>query len=185
VSAFWVRARQSSMRERRPAHRNGAVPDCAHFIASDSGTNILEFSIAFSLLLLCAFGIIECSMALYTDHFVVNAAKEATRYAIVRGSSWSGDCSAYSSFSCTATSGDVASFVDSIVPPGIDPTKLVITTTWPGTDPSGNVCNTTNGDNSPTCVVEVQVSFPFNFLLPFLPTNALVLTGSSSEVIIE
>jgi Flp pilus assembly protein TadG len=155
------------------------------FLRSESGTNILEFSLAFSLLLLCAFGILECSMALYADHFVANAAKEATRYAMVRGSSWNSACSAYSSFSCTASGDDVTSFVNSIVPPGLDPTKLAITTTWPGTDPSGSACDTANGDNSPTCVVSIQVAYSFNFLLPFLPTNALVLTGNSSEVITE
>ena len=158
----------------------------ARLIGNECGNSVLEFSLALSVLLLCAFGIIECSMALYADHFVTNAAKEATRYAMVRGSSWSGGaCASYGSFSCSASSDDVASFVDSLVPPGIDATKLTVTTTWPGTDPSGNACDTASGDNSPTCVVAVKVSYSFNFLLPFVPMNAFTLTGRSSEVIAE
>jgi Flp pilus assembly protein TadG len=172
---------------RRSTRRPGSAARlCAHLIRSECGNSILEFSIALSVLLICGFGIIECSMALYADHFVTNAAKEATRYAMVRGSSWSGGaCSNYDSFSCSASSEDVTSFVTSIVPPGIDPTKLTVTTSWPGTDPSGNNCDTQNGDNSPTCVVAVQVSYSFNFLLPFVPMNAFTLTGNSSEVIAE
>jgi Flp pilus assembly protein TadG len=185
VSSLRAKSERRSLLETWSVFRRGAAHGCAGFVKHDAGSSILEFSIALSLLLLCAFGILECSMALYADHFVANAAKEATRYAMVRGSSWSSACSAYSSFSCTASSADVASFVNSIVPPGIDFTKLETTTTWPGTDPSGNACDTASGDNSPTCVVSVQVIYSFNFFLPFLPTNALVLTGSSSEVITE
>jgi Flp pilus assembly protein TadG len=158
----------------------------ALLLNNESGSSLVEFSLTFGLLLLCAFGIIWCSVAFYVEHFVTNAAKEATRYAMVRGSSWSGgSCSSYSSFSCSASSEDVSSFVDSIVPPGIDATQLTVTTTWPGTDPLGNTCDTANGANSPSCVVDVQVSYPFSLSLPFLSANTIVLSSSSSEVIAE
>jgi TadE-like protein len=153
---------------------------------NESGSSLVEFSIVLSLLLLCAFGIIWCSLAFYVDHFVTSAAKEATRYAMVRGSSWSGGpCSSYDSFSCSASSEDVSSFVGSIIPPGLDANKLTVTTTWPGTDPSGNTCDATNGANSPACVVDVQVSYPFSLFLPFLSASTITLSGTSSEVIAE
>jgi hypothetical protein len=72
-----------------------------------------------------------------------------------------------------------------MVPPGIDPTKLTVTISWPGTAPSGNHCGTQDGDNSPPCVVNVQVSYSFNCLLLFVPVNAFTLTGKSSERIAE
>jgi Flp pilus assembly protein TadG len=178
--------RRRTIRICRPARRSVAADRFVRFVKHDCGSSILEFSITFSVVLLCAFGIIECSMALYCDHFVANAAKEATRYAMVRGSSWNnGACTAYNSFSCGASSTDVSSFVSSIIPPGIDDSKLTVTTTWPGTDPSGNTCDTENGANSPTCVVNVQVNYSFDFLLPFLPANTIVLSGNSVEVITE
>jgi Flp pilus assembly protein TadG len=156
------------------------------FIRRECGSSALEFSLAFSLLLLCVLGIMECSMALYADHFVTDAAKEATRYAMVRGSSWSTtSCPTYSSFSCVANSANVTSFVRSLAPPGINPTSVVVTTTWPGVTPTGAACDTVNGANSPTCAVDVNVQYSFNFLLPFVPWNSFNLTGYSSEVIME
>lgn len=151
-----------------------------------AGTSMVEFSIAFALLLLCVLGIMECAMALYAKHFVTDAAKEATRYAIVRGSSWgSTACSPYSSFSCAASSANVTSFVRSLAPPGINASSVNVTTTWPGTDPTGETCDSTNGANSPTCVVEVNVQYTFNFLLPFVPWTAFNQSGVSTEVIME
>jgi hypothetical protein len=53
-----------------------------------------------------------------------------------------------------------------------------VSTTWPGTTASGANCG--SGTNSPGCVVNVQVSYSFNFVLPFLPKNAMVLSSSST-----
>jgi Flp pilus assembly protein TadG len=180
------RTKRRTMRVSPPASQSTFALPCGRFVELESGSTILEFSLAFTLLVFCALGIIECSVAVYADHFVANAAKAATRYAMVRGSSWRGGaCSTYNSFDCTAGSDDVSNFVKSTVTAGIDPTRLAVTTTWPGTDPSGNACDTTNGANSPACVVSVQVSYSFNFLLPFFPVNGLTLSGYSSEVIID
>lgn len=153
-------------------------------LADDSGASTLEFAVALSLVLLCIFGIIVCSMALYADHFVTDAAKEATRYAMVRGSTWDGtSCSTYASFSCTATSANVTSFVDSLAHYGMSTAGLTTTTIWPGTTPSGSECDSADGNNSPSCIVNVQVQYSFNVLLPFVPFSTITLTGISSEVI--
>ena len=150
----------------------------------ESGATIVEFSITLSLLFTCIFGIMVCSMALYADHFVTDAAKEATRYAMVRGSSWgSTSCSTFSSYSCVATSSNVASFVNSVAPPGISTSRISVTTTWPGKDPTGQTCDSAQGNNSPACVVNVQVQYSFNFLLPFVPFGTIDLSGVSSDVI--
>jgi Flp pilus assembly protein TadG len=150
----------------------------------ESGATTLEFSITLSLLLTCIFGIIVVSMALYADHFVTDAAKEATRYAMVRGSSWgSTSCSTYASYSCVATSSNVTSLVNSLAPAGISRSGITVTTTWPGTDPTGTTCDTAQGNNSPACVVDVQVQYSFNFLLPFVPFGRVNLSGVSSDVI--
>lgn len=152
----------------------------------ESGQATLEFALTLSLLLTCIFGIMVCSMALYANHFVTDAAKEATRYAMVRGSSWgSTSCSTYTSYSCAASRSNVSSFVNSIAPTGINPSGITVNTTWPGTDPTGQACDTTQGDNSPACVVNVQVQYTFNFLLPFVPFGAINMSGVSSEVITQ
>jgi hypothetical protein len=74
------------------------------------------------------------------------------------------------------------------VPPGISSgTPLSVTTTWPGTELAGSVttCSTTNGNNSPGCLVMVQVSYSFNYILPFLPSAALTLQSTSEVVILQ
>lgn len=168
------------------ATRNGEPRTLFITRANDeTGATTLEFAIVLSLLLICVLGIMVCSLALYANHFVTDAAKEATRYAMVRGSSWSSSCASYSSFSCEASSANVTSFVNAIAPPGITQSNIKVTTTWPGTDPAGATCDTANGSNSPACVVNVQVQYSFNVLLPFVPIGKIVMSGVSSEVITQ
>jgi Flp pilus assembly protein TadG len=126
------------------------------------------------------FGIVDFGEALYAYHFVANAAREGTRYAIVRGSSCTG-----LSGGCPASSSDIQSYVQNLASGiGINSNSVTIDTTssdvWPGTGPSGS-CNTTEGNNSPGCIVQVKVVYPFNFAIPLLPTHACPLpTGGTT-----
>lgn len=56
----------------------------------DRGSESVEFALSFSLWIGAAFMIMYGSFALYAAHFVANAAEEAGRFAMVRGSSWNG-----------------------------------------------------------------------------------------------
>ena len=158
-------------------------------IAGERGEEMIEFAIVAVVLFTCIFAIINCSLLLYTYHFAAYAAREATRYAMVRGSTWgSTSCATTATFSCNATAANVASYVQSIVPPAISSgTPLSVTTTWPGTELAGSAttCTTSNGNNSPGCMVMVQVSYSFNYVLPFLPASALTLRSTSEVVILR
>ena len=138
---------------------------------SERGTNLLEYGIVLTLLLALLFGVIDFGRALYAYHFVSNAAREGTRFAMVRGSSCQG---------CTASSADVQNYVEN-VPAGIDPSQLSVTTTW---NPNSSA-NCPGPDNAPGCIVEVQVSYNFNFLLPFLPRSTVVMQSSSEMTITQ
>jgi hypothetical protein len=120
------------------------------------------------------------------NHYVRYTAEEAARYAMVRGSTWkNATCSTISTESCTATSANVSSFVTSITPAGIDTgSNLNVATSWSGKSPSGASCTSTSATNGPGCVVTVKVSYNFNFVLPFLPANT-VMMGSTSSVAIS
>ena len=158
----------------------------ATFKRDESGSNLVEFAVSLSVVLACVFGIIDGSRALFAEHYVVNAAREATRYAMVRGSSWNGAaCTTPATFSCTATSAQVTSFVNSNIPPGIMSSKVGVVTTWPGTTSTGAACDTVNGSDSPTCVVRVQVTYAFAFSLPFLPQNAINFSSTSTSTIFQ
>jgi Flp pilus assembly protein TadG len=154
------------------------------FVTRDEGSNLVEF--ALSALIFCAvlFGIFYFSLALYTAHFVTNAADDAARYAVVRGSSWNGtSCQSVSSYDCTATSTNVSNYVLSTIPPAISPANLTIATTWPGTTSSGGTCDTFNGANSPNCQVEVQVGYAFALPIPLGGARSLNLSSTSSMTI--
>jgi Flp pilus assembly protein TadG len=147
----------------------------------EHGSGLVEFAASASVLLMLIFGIMDASRALYADHYVSNIAREATRYAMVRGSSWgSVSCVTPATFSCVANATSVLNFVKANTPPGFSANNLIVNTSWPGTTVSGADCSAANANNSPGCVVTVQILYSFSFVLPFLPKNALVLSSTSS-----
>ena len=155
--------------------------------SNESGSSLVELALSLSVLMTIIFGIIDCSRALYTDHYVTNVARDAARYAMVRGSSWGVSCATASSYDCTATSANITSYVQSITPLGINTSSppLTVTTSWPGKTPAGGACDNLQGNKSPTCMVRVKVNYSFNFFLPFLPKNAVVLTSTAAVAIAQ
>ena len=154
--------------------------------SEQSGSSLIEFAASATLMLMVIFGIMDCSRAMYADHFVCNGASEAVRYAMVRGSTFTGNsCTSTATSSCMATGSNVTSFVQGITPFGVStsPSYLTVTTSWPGTTPAGASCNAEGVYNSPGCVVKVNLKYSFNFVLPFLPRNTLVLQSTAAVAI--
>jgi Flp pilus assembly protein TadG len=133
--------------------------------AGERGAELVEFALVLTALLMFLFGIMGFGHALYAYHFVSDAAREGTRYAMVRGST----CISGGK-SCTAGTDDVSDYIANNAPPGIDPGALTVTTTW-------------NPDKNPGSVVKVQVQYNFRFFFPFLPTS--VAMNSSSQMVIS
>ena len=155
--------------------------------AGEQGSALVEYAIVLSILVTFLFGIMDFSRFLYTYHFVGEVAREGSRYAVVRGSTFAGTtCASTATFACDATNANVQSYVLALTPPGITPGSLTVTTTWPGTAPTGaaTACNAANGNNSPGCLVQVAVSYPFKFMFPFLPKSSSTWTVSSTSVMV-
>jgi Flp pilus assembly protein TadG len=118
----------------------------------------------------------EISLALYTYHFVAQAARQATRYAMVRGSS----CTTFAS-ACPAQPSDIQNYVRGLGFPGIDSDNITVTTTWPTTGaactPSSMPCN------NPGNAVQVTVKYNFPLSIPFVPASTLSLSSSSQMAI--
>jgi Flp pilus assembly protein TadG len=155
---------------------------------------LLEFALVAVVLLMMLFGIIDFARALYTYHFVANAAREGARYAIVRGA----NCNALLP-GCPANAGNIQTYVEGLASGiGIDPNSLVVNPTWPSLTPNPAVAtctaNATTGlSDNPGCIVQVQVQYPFNFILPLLPkttcpignTTASICMTSTSQMVIS
>ena len=144
-------------------------------LRGEDGNNLIEYALTFMFFMSMLLGIVDFSRALYSYHFLSDAAREATRWAAVRGATCTND----GSCTAAASSADIITYVTNITPPGVDSTKLTTTATWPG---SGTACNVAN---NPGCPVEVQVSYNFTFVVPFIRTTPLNLSSTSQMIILH
>jgi Flp pilus assembly protein TadG len=154
------------------------------------GTALVEFAFIFLLLVTLLFGIMGFSQAVYCYHFVNNAAKTATRWAAVNGSTCAddGSCNGAGGMNNgTASAAAIQTYVGTLIPDGIDSAKVTTTATWPSTN---GACLT--NAKSPGCIVQVTVSYPYTFVFPLMPstpttapcTQAGICFSSTSKMII-
>jgi Flp pilus assembly protein TadG len=142
----------------------------------EEGATVVEMALSVVILLTVLFGLIEICLALYTYHYVSDAAREGTRYAIVHGAA----CTV-SGVSCTATSNQIQTYVQNLGYPGINPSNMTVTTTW-SAYPAGGACNAA-GCNGPGDLVTVMAQYNFLLSIPFTTATTLNLTSTSSMVI--
>lgn len=116
----------------------------------------------------------DFSRALYAYHFLSNSAREATRYAIVRGSA----CTEFppTVTDCPATASEIQTYVQqNLAAPSaglINPNAVTATTTW-------------TPNNAPGSTVQVQLKYAFQFILPFLPSSGITMQSTSQMVIAQ
>ena len=156
-------------------------------LRDEAGNSLLEFAASAAILLILVVGIMQCSRALYADHFTANAAREATRYAAAHGYSFHGvACSTPASFACEASATDIARFVQAITPNGLSVAATAVTTNWPGTDATGAGCTSSVAPaNAAGCTVVVRVAYSFQVVIPFFPPTTLPLSSTSTLTIAQ
>jgi Flp pilus assembly protein TadG len=142
----------------------------------ERGSTIVAFAVGASVLLVVVFGLILMALALYTYNAVSESAREATRYAVVRGSA----CTSFGT-ACPATAPNIQTYVQSIGFPGINSNNLTATTAW-SAYPAGGTCKSP-GCNGPGDQVQVTVSYPFLLAIPFVPRRTLSMSSTSEMVI--
>lgn len=123
------------------------------------GQSAVEFAIAVSGVLLLGLAITNFAMAISAYNFVCYGARDATRYAAVRGAT----------SPTPVSSSDVRAFVVSEAA-GIDTSQLTVATTW-------------SPDNQPNSTVAVQVQYNFQFQIPFVALSPVNLSSNSQLVI--
>jgi Flp pilus assembly protein TadG len=155
----------------------------------EGGATLVETAISISVVLLLIFGVFDFSLAFYTYHYVSDAAREGSRWAMVRGNK---SCTQNSNLSgCDATPDEVATYVKGLGYPGIDSVDyMTVSTTWlsAGTlsGTTGQVwssCGTTDTCKAPGNQVQVTVSYNFPLNIPFVNQQAFTVSSTSTMVI--
>jgi Flp pilus assembly protein TadG len=145
----------------------------------ERGSAILEFGLIAVVLFTLIFGIIDFGRALFAYHFVANAAREGTRYASVRGYACQSPMTG-----CDATQASIQTYLQNEAQgSGLNPNLLSVDALWPPETTNPAVCTQT--PNYPGCTVQVQVSYPFKFIFPFLPKSTVNMSSTSAMVITQ
>jgi Flp pilus assembly protein TadG len=133
------------------------------------GAAMAETAIAMTALLALLCGIIDFSRAAYTYSFVAKVARQGARWAIVRGAY----CTGLDHCPAAAGTSDVQPYVQSLSEGATSASNLGATLSFPS-------CG---GRNTPGCVAQVTVTYPFKFMLPFLPNGTWNISSTSKMVI--
>jgi Flp pilus assembly protein TadG len=184
--------------KRRSGKERFGVKKLLRLGCEQSGSILVEFAMSALLLMGLLVAVIEFALGMYSYHFLSSAAQEGTRFAIVRGDTWSENeavnCSTSAPpnfkmvYDCTASSTDIQNYVQSLATGGINPSSVTVNTTssyvWPGTTPDGTTTGCSTTANSQGCLVKVTVSYSFKFL-PFEKLSSLSMSASSEGVILQ
>jgi Flp pilus assembly protein TadG len=155
----------------------GPAPQRRGGTLSEHGSALIETALSLSLLFALVFGIMEIGWALYTYHFISEAAREGTRYAMVRGSS----CAAAGSLCTDVSQTDIQNYVKNLGFPGINSSDMTVTAAWPST---GAACTpSTTPCNNPGNLVQVTVAYQFPLSIPFVGASTINMSSLSEMVI--
>jgi Flp pilus assembly protein TadG len=138
-------------------------------IENDDGSTLIEFSATLSVLMTFVYVLMQISMLLYTYGMISECAREASRYASVRGST----CQTSSSTSCTATTTSVSSYATGRGFPNLGGSVLSATTTYP------------DGNEAPGSRVRVQITYPYSVSLPLVQKRTISLEVASEMYIVQ
>jgi Flp pilus assembly protein TadG len=149
----------------------------------EEGSVIMETAMSSIILLTFLFGVIETGFALYSYHFISEAAREGTRYAIVRGSSaGTAACTAPGPPICIAQSADIQTYVKGLGFPGINPGNMTVTPTW-SAYPKGSTCPAAGPCNSFGNLITIQVQYSFPLTVPFIPAHTFAMSSTAAMII--
>jgi Flp pilus assembly protein TadG len=145
----------------------------ARTLRKQRGVSLVEQALTITFLCTLLFGIVDCGRMLYAYHFVSAAARDASRWASVR--------------SQDSSLGNAQFGVQALVRPpagmGIDPAQVSSTINF-GPPPNGSP-RCPAGVNKTGCMVSVQVTYNFRFILPLMPRSAVTMRSTSETVITQ
>jgi len=152
------------------------------------GASLVEFAFASTIFFAVFIGLMEFGLACYTFHYVSSAARQGSRWAMVRGAT----CSTYSKTSpCPAQESDVSTYVKGLSYPGIDTSKMTVQVYTAQSSISGSTgstswvsCGEGVSCNNTGNLVKVVVTYNFPLEIPFW-TSEGVSIGSASDMVYQ
>jgi Flp pilus assembly protein TadG len=143
---------------------------------------MVETALMISVLLVMLLGIIGFGHALYTYHFVSNTAREAARWASVRGSACLQDTPIVSD--CPAKVAEIKTYVQNLATGiGLNPSSVTVKSRAFASPSAVYAPKCPSAPPAPPgCVVEVQVRYRYQFLVPLLPA-AFTMQSTSQMVV--
>lgn len=163
-------------------------------LRGETGGTLVETALSITILLVLVIGIMDACLMVYSYHFISNAAREGTRYAIVRGNTWTqapwnytGTCSSYTAAGCVATEQNIEDYVKSLSFPGIDTSQITVTPTSYATY-GASACPDPGVSSAPSCnavgnLIEVNVQYKFATFIPFIPSRFLTMSSTSRMLV--
>jgi Flp pilus assembly protein TadG len=153
-------------------------------VLRENGAALVEMALSVSVLLLILIGAFEMCVAFYVYHATSEAARQGSRWAMVRGSA---SCTNTPSLSkCDAANTDIQSYVAGLG--YLNLTTSDVTVSWlqsNGLQPVTFSSCTPPGCNLPGNEVQVTVTYPFNLSIPFLNSRSLNISSTSSMVVAQ
>jgi Flp pilus assembly protein TadG len=148
-------------------------------LREEDGGSMIEFAITISVALSLVFVIMQLCLALYMYGMISETAREATRWAIVRGST----CVTGTGTSCTTNvnGSAITAYAKGLGFPNVGGGTLLVTPTYPDKFPVTNAANC----NAPGCRVNVAISYTVVIALPFVPKNNISLNTNSEMYILQ
>ena len=166
----------------REARRRAQDFQRHHRVRGEQGSAIVEMAMSMILLLTILLGILEICLAIYSYHFISEAAREGTRYAIVRGSTSASNCPSNPVSACPAAESDIENYVSNLGFPGVGLTASDVSVAW-SAYPAGATCTPSATCNNPGNMVQVTVTYPMTVSLPFVSIKTLTMSSTSKMVI--
>ena len=158
-------------------------------LGNDSGSSLIEFTVSVPVLFMLLLGFFQMSVAIYSNFCITELARDTARWASVRGSNSCADAAGLTG--CDATSDEIQALAKSAVYPGIDSSKISVSSSWlqaSSTSPvTWSTCTSSSSSicNAPGNAVKVTLTYPFPFQVPFVGSNSLNLHSTSQLVIVQ
>lgn len=151
----------------------------------ESGSEVLEFALCANVFFAFVFGFMELCVVLFMMNSVAETARQAARWASVRGTNSSvtvngtTSCGNPNITKCPAQASDIQTYADGL--PGMSSANTTVTVNWCNSDGTSG-CSTSESNAKPGNIVKVKVSYKFASV-PFVSKTAITFSSTAEKVV--